>query len=212
MTFSELKTFILDKSKRGGLCEDFHNVYVATDYNQLISATKPLFIYGWRGGIVNTDILDEVDDSYLVAHGILYNKTGIQTVSGNMVCVGGTPNLTYTGTTKNKINVIQSNPTITVDGPYLEAKVFNSQGTFNIDSVAEIYSDNFDNQLVTVNAEGYVSIFADHKSNLAVNFGIDAFVKLFMRKNSLAEVSIESTDLRIFAIASDKSQINYLEL
>lgn len=223
MTFDELKQAILDSSWKSGLCEEYHTVKIATNYQELIDATIPLFLYGWTKGIVNTAILDEVDNDLLQANGIYYNRTGVvpePTIpkawfDGNDIyIIGGDPIVSFNGLLKNKLTVVSSNPIINVnDTAYLRLEAYNTQGTLNsaVNAVSHSTIMNRDASAFVVNIEGDAAVFLDYYSQLILTIGDDARVKLFSEKNSLTTVNIESTDLRIFAIASGKSQINYYE-
>lgn len=222
MTFEEVRQAILDASWKGGMCEEYHSVKIASTWQELIDATITLFIYGWTKGIVNTTILDEVDDTLLMDNGIFYNKTGAITLPPanpktwfdglDIYIVGGDPSIEFTGVQKNRLIVVESNPTITVkDDAYLTIEAFNLQGTINAqdNSVLQATIENRTANSVTANIDSEASIFLDYKATLTLNIGSVGRAKLFSEKNSSTTVNLESSDLRIFAITSGKSSINY---
>lgn len=223
MTFEEVRQAILDASWKGGMCEEYHSVKIASTWQELIDATITLLIYGWTKGIVNTTILDELDDTLLVQNGIYYNKTGAITDATipkswfdglDLYVIGGDPIIEFNGSLKNRITVVESAPTITVgENAYLRIEGYNMQGTINANdnSVLQATIENRTAYGLAMNINSEASIFLDYKATLTLTIGIDGKAKLFSEKNSSTTVNVESTDLRIFAITSGKSVVNYVE-
>lgn len=223
MTFDELKATILLRSRPGGLCEEYHSVKISTTYQELIYACMTLFAYGWKKGIVDTDILDEFDNDLLQENGIYYNRTGVVPepitphayFDGNEIwIINGDPEISFNGLLKNKLTIINADPQINVnDTTFVKLYTYNSAATIDvaIDAVIDATLENKNNEHITFNLEGHAGIQADFTTDLEINFGVDAYAKVFSQKNSLTTVNIESTDLRIFALPTGKSVINYYE-
>ena len=223
MTFDALKSAILLEARRGGMCEPYHSVKVATTYQELIEATTDLFMYGWKNGIVNDSILDEFDDSLLLSNGIYYNKYGAVPAPTipmlyydahgyEVICVGGSPIISYSGLYKYKVTAANSNVTIHLaDDCYLMLDAFNCTGALyaNDNTVANVNLQNRNEEEFFAEIKSEATIYSDFSTKLTLNIGPLGFTKLFSSKKSDNIVNIGIDDSRIFAITSQQSKITY---
>ena len=222
MTFDELKIAILTAARKGGMCEEYHDVKIATTYQELIDATIAIFLYGWKNGIVNYTILDEIGSSLLTDNGIFYNKTGYMSEPPlakrffdgyEIIIIGGSPIIYLEGSAKYKItSIAAATPTITLEEDvYVEINTYDSYLDINLNgsSVGNITLENNNNEVVNLNVESDASVICDKKTQLNLHIGTTGFVKLFSAKKSSTNVDLLIDDSRIFAINTNQSTINY---
>lgn len=222
MTFTELKTEILLRARKGGMCPEYHTVKLAANYQALITACIPLFLYGWKNDIMDDALLSEFDTDLLEDNGVYHNKTGAVVApiipftyydGYELIAVGGTPTISFTGNLKYKLTVVACQPVIeTHANTYLELNVYDALSDISVydNSTANIVLENTEADPIAILVEADASIVNDRNTHLELSIGSVGFAKLFGGKKSLANVDLGIDDIRIFAIASQQSTINFI--
>jgi hypothetical protein len=185
--FDITKYDLLANARQYGVCEGYHELMRATDYQMLIDAAIPLLVYGYRSGILTDAILAGVDEALLNENGI-YTTNAVITnpLTEIFVLKNAVVGITVDNGERHNVNVMGTGiATIIISGnSFCTIKTY-QQGfadvTLNDTSAAciETMQSSIANVVANNDATGDIASNGDSQLNLTFNDTSYALVQGF---------------------------------
>lgn len=196
LTFLQLKTEVLLRIRRRGICDDFHNVMMMTTYSEVIDVAKQFGPWLLSSNVVDDILLSEIPTIELENKNIFQNSQTINNPTSDVFVLRGA-NVIVNINNYGKINVfcIDGNTTINVsNNSFCKLKSFNN-------SQINVYCD--DNSICIAKISNASVLNFNGITNTTSNIEID--------DNATANV-ITDNDSICFVRVNESSNLNYTQL
>lgn len=177
MTTAEIKELVRSRSKRE-VCEVLHDVMIAADADAMLTAGIPMLEYGYRMGIIDDDLFDEVDPDLALTEGVY--------VTGDHTITDPEETIFFFRTTTATINITDVRSKVVCLGT--GAIIINVSGDGYVNLVCHAGAN------VTLNLSGNAIAFIDTKGDASLTVVSEGASIAQINGSGSSEIEYEGSD------------------